>query len=210
MFQNVTLLALGIDPEIVGTDAAYKAVRVGWQPSGQPSWEFEEDVAFVRCIEEDDEYNRIRDVEDILIDDVQINQVVSYTRVWRTFWTLWGPNCFDNARKIKSALLRPTQDIHDLMVSSSLYLVTDVPAPVRVPEPFQSRWWERCDFSAQFNEGVTEDNPTNTITDAEVLLYTESSPDIDHPVRDIVVDTNLGYGLGLYGVGTFDEVESNA
>jgi hypothetical protein len=187
LMQIVTMISLGLDP----TDSASaKAVRVGWQQTGQPASSITEDVVYIRCIEEDDLYNRIRDIElsDVLPEpSAQITQTTSYTRVWRTFWVLYGPSSFDNARKIKSALF--AQSIHDILLEAfntygqlpsgvtgyggnevPLYLVTDVTAPVRVPENFGAQWWERVDFSCQFNEGVTEQEVLNAVASAEVII----------------------------------------
>lgn len=181
--QFITLVALGVDP---ADPNAFKKVRVGWQTQGQPAWDIKEDVVFIRCVEEDDAYNRIRDEEvfDDEEDATKVDLLTQYTRVWRTFWTVYGPNSFDRARVIRSSLF--TQKIHDLLLTGQsygvqpygtggyggggapLYLVTDVAAPRRVPELYDGQWWERVDFDCQFNEDTRELELVNAVASVEV------------------------------------------
>jgi hypothetical protein len=196
LMQLVTMLALSLDPTL---DAAAKAVRVGWQITGQPASSIDEDVAYVRCVEEDDQYNRIRDEQHFDAPPTQVEFDTTYTRVWRTFWTLYGPNSFDHARIIKSALF--TQSIHDALLQAfsnygelpyglggyggsgvELYLVTDVIAPKRIPENFGGQWWERVDFDCQFNEGVTETYLVNAVVSSEVIIITDDGITVDEIV----------------------------
>lgn len=195
VMQNVALDALGIDPAVVTNAVAYSKVRIGWQKQGQPAWKIDEDVVIIRSVEEDDPYNRIRDEEiDVNVDDpTTLLDSVGYTRVWRVFWTLYGPASFDNARIIKSALLKPGQDIHDLLVEANLYLVTDLEAPKRVPELYDEQWWERVDFECLFNEQVTETQLVNTVTSVQITVESTGS-------QANVVD---GYDTGGYDEGGF-------
>jgi hypothetical protein len=98
-------------------------------------------------------------------------QKVTYQRVWRTDWCLYGPNSFDRARQIRSALF--TQQLHDTFAALglSLYLMTAVESPRRVPELFQKQWWERTDMYAEFNEGVTETVIIPTAASVEIKAY---------------------------------------
>jgi len=188
LMQFITQVALGVDP---ADPLAYKKVRVGWQTQGQPAMAINEDVVFIRCVEEDDEYNRIRDVETLDdVDPTKVDLLTQYTRVWRTFWTFYGPTSFDHARIVKSSLY--TQKIHDLLLvgtgygtpgwgqggyggsGAPIYLVTDVASPRRVPELFDGQWWERVDFDCQFNEDTREVDVVNAVASAEVIIETEN------------------------------------
>jgi hypothetical protein len=184
LMQLITMVGVGLDPTVA---ASAKAVRIGWQTTGQPASDITEDVIYIRCTEEDDLYNRIRDEEiaDVLPEpSTQLQITTTYTRVWRTFWTLYGPGSFDKARQIKSALFK--QKIHDMLLGAygtfqllpnpgayanlALYLVTEIMAPTRVPENFGGQWWERVDFACQFNEGVTEVDTVNAVVSTEVFI----------------------------------------
>jgi len=145
------------------------AVRIGWQTLGQPFQQVSQDVAYVRCYEVDDPYNRVRDVSYDQTPEVY-TKVTNYTRVWECAWDVYGPNSFDNCRLIRTRLF--DQDIHDLFAALNLYLVTDPSAPTRVPELFQGQWWERTDFKARFNEFVTETYNTGYVESATWSLET--------------------------------------
>ena len=196
LMQIVTMQALGIDP---ADPSAPEIVRVGWQTQGQPAQTIDQDVIYIRCVEEDDEYNRIRDQEITDAPPISVLITTIYTRVWRTFWTFYGPNSFDNARIVKSFLL--SQEGHDSLLGANntygqlpvgsggygggqinIYLVTDIPAPRRVPENRNGQWWERIDFDCQFNEQVNETEVVNTVASSEIITENENGV-----VSDIVV-----------------------
>jgi hypothetical protein len=63
--QTLTINMLGITLQspAVQNDPVYTLVRIGWQERGQPSQFIKQDVAYVRCVEVDDPYNRQRDVQ---------------------------------------------------------------------------------------------------------------------------------------------------
>jgi hypothetical protein len=167
LLQTLTCQMLGINP---ATDSlAYSKVRLEWPQAGQPGWGLGDDVCFVKCVEEDDSYNRIRDRR-FGTQSGSYGSTDTYTRVWRVSWALYGPNSFDNARLIKSALFS-ADFTHDTLAASSLYLVTDIPATRRAPEKFQNQWWDRSDLDIRLNEFVTETLAVNSISTAEVLVY---------------------------------------
>ena len=166
--QTLTLAMLDIDP---ASDGAYSKVRVDWSRGGAPAWKVTDDVCFLRCAEDDDEYNRIREVKLTGRDDVSLTRTTTYTRVWRVNWILYGPNSFDHARMVRSALFGPLA--HDALAASNLYFIPTPAAPVRLPELFSGNWWERTDFSARFNEAVTEVETISSIASAEIIVETE-------------------------------------
>lgn len=175
VMQNVTINALGLLPG----PAAYKAVRVGWQQQGQPAFKIGEDAVAVMCIEVDDPYNRIRDWDTVTTpgnpNPPTVDLLTLYTRRWESRWVFYGPNCFDHARIVHSALLRPDQEIHDLLVTSNLYLVTDMASPRYLPELGPGgQWWERTDFEARFYENVTERVTVGTVKSVEVIVEDSS------------------------------------
>ena len=60
--QLLTINALFNNPVPV-LPSHYAAVRVDWQTQGQPAQTITEDIAYLRCVEVDDNYNRVRDVQ---------------------------------------------------------------------------------------------------------------------------------------------------
>lgn len=170
---NVTLNALGI---LSSDPLAYSKVRMSWQTLGQPANSVAEDVVYVRAIEEDNDYNQVRDLSVANDGDAaKVDLITEYTRAWRVSWVIYGPNSFDHARLIKSAVLQPSQPIHDLLVEASLYAVPDIPAPIRAPENFQGEWWERVDLSCLFYEGVSEIEIVSAIKSTEIITETVQS-----------------------------------
>lgn len=181
VIQTATIAMLGI----ASTDATrYSQVRIGWQTSSQPAWTITDDVTIVSAIEVDDQENRIRDFVYQEKGETQATEVTLYTRVWRVMWSIHGPNSFDNARKIRSALF--TQVGHDLFSGSLLYLVTDVSAPVRAPELFAAQWWERVDLFAHFNEQVVEAPVLGTAASVDIKVYNQTAPSLAQPTLEIV------------------------
>lgn len=168
--QQITLLIYNRQPPWSPSDFSF--IRVDWQTQGQPNQAVDVDAIYLRSVEEDDPFNRTRDVStepSDMGDPKQVQQVTTYTRVWRTYWCLYGPNSFDNARKLRSGLFLPA--IHDYLASNfNLYLVTDIAAPRRVPEYFVGQWWERVDFDARFNEPVVERPAVPSVASAEIIL----------------------------------------
>lgn len=187
IFQAVTL-SMGLnltqyqDPVDSSTlpPNPYYGCRIGWEQRGQPFQKIDEDVVYVRCIEVDDQYNRVRDLS--YQNSPVFTETWNYTRIWETYWTVYGPNSFDNARIIRSSLF--LQGIHDQFASAQLYWVSDPAAPVRMPEYKDDQWWERVDFRARFNEFVTEQNNPQSVVSAEVIVY----DNFRNQIEDITVE----------------------
>lgn len=165
--QTLTCRLLGTDP---ATDAnAYAKVRLDWPTTGQPGWSVDEDVCFLKAVEEDNAYNQIRDRRYVNNNPASLHSIDSYTRVWRVSWSFYGPTSYDNARLLKSALLS-FDYASETLADMGLYLNTEIGAPLRSPEKFQSQWWERVDLSVTLNELVTESLTVDRIASAEVIL----------------------------------------
>jgi hypothetical protein len=159
----------------------YYGCRCEWQQQGQPAHKITEDVVYVRAIEVDDRYNRERYVNYLENQGQDENEVTNYTRVWEVMWEVWGPNSFDNARQIRSQLFK--QAIHDLFMQANLYFVPNPAAPVRLPDYFANQWWERVDFTARFNEFVTETDAQSMALSAEIIVE-----DSNGVIADITVE----------------------
>jgi hypothetical protein len=170
LIQAVTIQALNLP----NTAASFYNVRCGWQTQGQPFKGLSEDVVFVRAVERDDPYNRVRDINYVADpnDYTLLNEQATYNRVWEIFYVVYGPNSQDVARQIRSAIF--TQTGHDLLVAANLYAVPDLAATRRVPEEQGTgQFWERVDFEILFNEGVVETAPQGTVDSTEVIIVTD-------------------------------------
>lgn len=149
--------------------ASNTRVRVSWQTQGQPAYTITDDVLFIRCIEEDIDYNTIRD--ESWSDSGMDNGIQTriYTRMWNCFFRARGPNSYDSIRLVKSMLL---QDFpHDTLAALNLYMVPITTTPLRVPELFEGQWWEQVDYSANFLEQVTETFTIDTATSVEIIGF---------------------------------------
>jgi len=175
--QAVTLTMLSLPA------TAFDQVRVGWQPLGQPFAPPTTDVCYVRGLTVDDDYNRVRDFALANTSPTALQITVTYTRIWEFFWNLYGPNSFDWARRVRSGLFYPTT--HDALAALNLYLVSELAEPRRLPEVQDGQWWERVDFSARFNEAVTEYATVPSVASVEVLLNTAAGV-----VADFTVSVN--------------------
>lgn len=174
IFQQLTMNAIGTE------DPA--AVRISWQTEGQPAETIDENVIYVRCVEQDDQYDRIRDLKNLPNDEISVTQEVRYTRVWRTFWVAYGPIGFDNIRKVRSSLLN-TPGTQYLLANASIYLITDTPSPQRIKEYFVGQWWDRTDFNASFNEEVVEVQTVPTVDSVEIIGETSDGQVFDITIK---------------------------
>lgn len=183
VFQGATISMLGLPVQ----PSSYETVQVSWQQEGQPAYGITDDRLFIQATLVDDEYNRVRDAQ-ILVnpDDDSGNTVIkrtTYIRVWECFWEMRGPNSFDNARQVHSALL--DNDFIDYFLAAfQLAMVTDPPAPRRAPENKDGQWWDRSDFECRFNELVTEDQIIGTVSSVEIVTYVPTST---QPISDVTV-----------------------
>lgn len=165
IFATETCKMLGIDPDLPENKGK---VRLTWPTKGAPGWKIDEDVVFIRVTPEDDKIARH---QDILYKDVSNDYVlkeVGYTRVHKVDWTLYGPNSYDNADKIRFKIL--SQDYFEDFKKSNLFLITDVSMPTRLPELFNGQWWERTDFTASYNELVVRRSQLNYILGTDIRL----------------------------------------
>jgi hypothetical protein len=145
-------------------------VRISFLTEGAPSMKLDEDVAFIRVNTQADPITMQRDVT-YSEQDVDIaNRTVSYTRVQTISWVLYGPNAFNNAELIRRSLYN--LDVRKELAGKNLYIIPDATVPVRLPEEFGGRWWERADFTANFNESVIVAATVPYIQSVNTRIYT--------------------------------------
>lgn len=167
IFWTATVQMLGLDPTATATQSS---VRQSWATDGAPAWEIDETITFIKVLPADDDYNKIRDMTWTEIDDATMNQAMSYTRCLEIYWTIYGPNSEDVSQTIRDQLFYDT--IHDLLAINNLYMITEIEEPVRSPELFEKRWWERVDMHVKFNELITRNITISSVAEVPITVMT--------------------------------------
>jgi hypothetical protein len=100
-----------------------------------------------------------------------VQLIDTWTRIWQATFSLYGPNGFDRARLLKSAM---TLDFtHDTLLASNLIVVPEFTATTRAPELFEGQWWDRSDVRLKLYELVTETLVVPSMASVETKFYTE-------------------------------------
>jgi hypothetical protein len=108
----------------------------------------------------------------IQISNNTVTQTLTYQRTWSINWTLYGANAYDRTRQIRDGLILDW--CHDAFAAEGLYLVPQMPRPVRVRELFEGEWWQRVDLTnVLFNELVTDTIITPSIASTEMKVFTD-------------------------------------
>ena len=144
-------------------------VRFTWPRTQQPGWPHNLDVCFIMITPEVSEIERWRDQEYNNPSDV-----LKYTRVISVSFIFYGPNAWENCCEIKDAL--NYYETTAMLRSNNIALITDSTSPTRVPELFNTNWYNKCTYTANFNELV-------------IKTYTETY--IDDPIFELHTDPNL-------------------
>jgi hypothetical protein len=175
--QQITCGMLGINP----VDPS--KVRVDWQQQGQPDVALPtQDSCYISCVTQDVDYSRVRDRTYDGDSTAPINETWVYTRGWRVEWALYGPNSFDRARQVHSALFQDY--FNDAFATSNLYPVLEPAEPVRLPIEHNAQWYDSSQFHCVFYEQITETIQSPVATSVEVKVY-DGSP--DDPVADVTI-----------------------
>lgn len=140
-------------------------VRFTWN-SPQAGWAHRLDVCFVSVTPEVSEIERWRDQEYNNPSDV-----LKYTRVVKVDFIFYGDHAWENANELKDAL--NYYENTALLRSNNLALITDSTSPVRMPELFNSNWYNKCTYSASFNELVIKTYTENYIEEPVFEIHTD-------------------------------------
>lgn len=165
IFQMLTLQMLGLDPEAPGNQSR---VRISWPENGAPAWKRAEDVVFLMISYDDDLISRQMEATYANAGPDLVSRSLSYTRVIRVNWIVYGPNSADDAEKIRSGLF--SMDIFDALMAQNIALIVDVPLPVRTPELYNGQWWDRSTLYARFNEKVMRQQEIPNLLSADVRV----------------------------------------
>lgn len=164
-FQALTADLTGLDHNT--------GVQISWPTKGRPGYKITDDIAFIQVTPIDDPIIQQRDTQYQNNDASSDISTMVYTRVHSIVWVVVGPHSMENAEAIRNGLyLASTRSI---LRALNLHLVYKVPAVRRAPEAFNSQWWERCDFSAQFNEKVVRYTVVPTIASAGIIIVKEDN-----------------------------------
>lgn len=166
LFWRVTMLILGFNPDSKDEKEISK-VRISWPTDGAPSWGIDEDICFISITQRDDLINRQRNIRYKEVGE-RLKRVTEYTKVVNCKYILYGPNSYDNAELIQHLLFLP--EYKELLNENYLYLIPDIAAPIRFPELYGSRWWERSDFEVNFNLYVRREQIVEHIEDIEITF----------------------------------------
>jgi hypothetical protein len=173
--QALTCGMLGIVP------VDFSKVRVDWQPQGQPDVALPtQDSCYISCVTQDIDYGKVRD--HTLSGGNPVTETWVYTRGWRIEWAFYGPNSFDRARQVHSALFQDY--FNDQLALSALYPVLDPAEPVRLPENHNAQFYDASRFHCVFYEQITETIQTPAVTSVEVKVYDGA---VNDPIADFTV-----------------------
>lgn len=165
LFQALTVTVTGLDKD--------SDVRNAWPTDGSPGVQDPSvNVVFLRVAPTGGPYIQQRDTDWVDSGDgVNVDVTASYTRVHEVYWTFYGPSSSDLAETLRNALY--SQTTQDTLAASNLYMILDVPAPIRVPELFNGQWWERADLSARFNEDVQRYTQMPYLETAQITIQSD-------------------------------------
>lgn len=166
IFWEHTMALLGLDPETEDEKIASR-VRTSWITEGAPKWSIDENICFIAVTESDDLVNRQKRRKYETIND-KLFEAMEYTKVINCSFVFYGPDAYDHASVVKDGLSTSRSQME--LAKHRLFFVPDAPAPMRAPELFAGRWWERTDFQAEFNLYVRRETEIDPIESIEVTI----------------------------------------
>lgn len=172
LFYDYTLAILGI-----GFD-----IRRSWPTEGAPAFEVDNDVTFYKIYDVPSPMSVLR--EDNFSQEgspEEGNMETTYTRTLQVNWTFYGPNSWNNIDVLRNKVFR--QEFRNMLAVQNIYLIPDFDPPRRVPELFQSLWYERCDIMMRFNERITTNYPVNNIESVEIGIFNNIGKKADFEVK---------------------------
>lgn len=147
-----------------------KDVRVSWAEDGQPAWKITDDIVFLRCFEIDNFYNRERNFTDSYeVSPDEFTRETSYTRVMNMMVIAYGSNSFNNIQLLRDGMYK--QEHRNVLSNNKIYFMPDLPAPRRVPEYFEGRWWTRYDMNFVFYMLTVKETSVPAIVSIDVGIY---------------------------------------
>jgi hypothetical protein len=168
LMQSIFCSLLGWTDDILKEN-----VRISWPEKGMPTWGVEENIAFIRCYEEDDPYNKEREHSDeYQVSPDESVRETNYTVVMRVDLIIYGSEAFENGRTIRDKMYSD-EETKMLLNRNHIYLKPkeSINTPKRNDEYFQGSWWKRVDMSLRFNELVIKSTVMQMIDSVDVAIY---------------------------------------
>lgn len=141
-------------------------VRFAWPTDEQPGWSVSTDVCFLFIVPVPSDIERWRDQKFASDTDK-----LKYTRVIEVQFVFYGPTALENALNLKDSL--NYRIYTDFLRSNNMAFITDATSPVRLPELYNSHWYNKCTFTAHFNELVEKSYNENYISTPDVQIFVD-------------------------------------
>lgn len=166
---------LGLDPTL---PINQEKIRMSWPTDGAPAWKITDDICFLQINNQDDGISKQFDTKYTVQSGYDLNENISYIKVHRVDFVLYGPNSFENAEIIKNALYTSSK-YKILLIQNNMSVIQDVNIPIRSPELFQGQWWERTNFFVSFNELITTSSTIQAIQTINITNEADSLSQTD-------------------------------
>lgn len=175
-FKTLIMNILGLD---ITLQTDLKKVRETWPTDGQPTWGIADDICFLQINNQSDSVSKQFDTNYTVQSGYNLNENIDYIKVHRLDMVLYGPNSLDNAEIIKNALYTSSK-YRVLLKQNNMAIIQDVNIPIRSPELFAGRWWERSNFFVSFNELVTTTSTVQAMQTINIVNEADSLTQVDN------------------------------
>lgn len=146
LFYDLTVSIMNSSPDF--------DVRHSWPTNGAPAFSNEDNLVFLKIFEAASPVTQQRENTYTQEGSPEApNMETTYTRTLRVTWNFYGSDSWDNARILKDSIFY--QENHDILAVQRIFMVPDFDPPQRVPELWEGLWYERCDLTIYFNEGIS-------------------------------------------------------
>lgn len=167
IFRQQTLLILNLSDN----SANAGRVRISWPTDGQPGWDYDEDIIFLRITDINSSINKQIDTQYSPLSTDKVNRISGYTRVHEIHWIIYGPNSYEDAERIKYGFY--DEEIKTNLAYNNLFMVLDNETPIRLPELSNGKWYQRVDYTVRFNEYIQHEKQIPYIQGINIKLYDE-------------------------------------
>lgn len=127
-------------------------IRLTYPLDKPPECDAEQNIIFLRLLEQESEYSQQLDTSYITIANTLVKHTTR-TRVWEVQFAVYGPQAHTNITQIKDGVFR--QDVKQLLSANNVFLVPDMPYSRRITEQTVAANLNRWDISLSFNELYT-------------------------------------------------------
>lgn len=131
----------------IGWNAGDERVRIAWQGENAPFIPSAWDCCFIRVTPVSDTTAGYRDT--VYTDGTQYTADTAGQRVMQCACIFYGQNAFESADALREWLFSPVSVTP--LREAGMELLVRIPEIQRVPELINQKWWERADFSFNFN-----------------------------------------------------------